>query len=177
MNTNTEEWGNIELPGLSDEELFKKNWNYVAANREKANDPNFIKKLSDKISQSYIDNPELIERRRISSKNYMMKKILDPEYKEFIKNRNKTQVNDPAYKNALAKGIEKRNSNTDFIKKVTSRPKKPLVTPDGIFPCRNDAAKFYKFDPAYINTKMKKFPEQYYYISQEEYILLTGKEV
>jgi hypothetical protein len=30
-NTNTEEWGNIELPGLSDEVLYKKKWNQVAA--------------------------------------------------------------------------------------------------------------------------------------------------
>lgn len=29
--TQTEEWGNIELPGLSDEELFRKKWNQVAA--------------------------------------------------------------------------------------------------------------------------------------------------
>jgi hypothetical protein len=34
MNTNTEEWGNIELPGLSDEELFKKNWNLSRKSNE-----------------------------------------------------------------------------------------------------------------------------------------------
>lgn len=31
MSTNTEVWGNIELPGLSDEVLYKKKWNQVAA--------------------------------------------------------------------------------------------------------------------------------------------------
>lgn len=30
-NAATEEWGNIELPGLSDEVLYKKKWNQVAA--------------------------------------------------------------------------------------------------------------------------------------------------
>lgn len=34
MNTNTEEWGNIELPGLSDEELFKKKWNLSRKNNQ-----------------------------------------------------------------------------------------------------------------------------------------------
>lgn len=32
--TKDNEWGNIELPGLSDEELFAKNWNLVASLRE-----------------------------------------------------------------------------------------------------------------------------------------------
>jgi hypothetical protein len=30
-NTNTQEWGNIELPGISDEVLYKKKWAQVAA--------------------------------------------------------------------------------------------------------------------------------------------------
>lgn len=33
-NKDKDEWGNIELPGLSDEELYSKNWNKVAAIRE-----------------------------------------------------------------------------------------------------------------------------------------------
>lgn len=35
------EWGNIELPGLSDEELFRRNWNRVAAMREKHQDSDY----------------------------------------------------------------------------------------------------------------------------------------
>jgi len=38
-----EVWGNVELPGLSDEELLSKNWNKVAAGKDRAeilvNDP------------------------------------------------------------------------------------------------------------------------------------------
>jgi hypothetical protein len=33
-NTNTEQWGNIELPGLSDEKLFNTNWEKLAIMRE-----------------------------------------------------------------------------------------------------------------------------------------------
>jgi len=36
MNT---EWGNIELPGLSDEELYAKNWNRSATMQKKHLDP------------------------------------------------------------------------------------------------------------------------------------------
>lgn len=55
MNTNTEEWGNIELPGLSDEELFKRHWEAEARARERNNDPIYWKKLKnglDKRSKS-----------------------------------------------------------------------------------------------------------------------------
>jgi hypothetical protein len=50
-----EEWGNIELPGLSDEKLFNTNWNrkrtsyqrewFRKFNQKKANDPKFLKRL------------------------------------------------------------------------------------------------------------------------------------
>lgn len=34
MSTSTEQWGNIELPGLSDEKLFATNWHHVAVNKQ-----------------------------------------------------------------------------------------------------------------------------------------------
>jgi hypothetical protein len=51
-NTNTEQWGNIELPGLSDEKLYGKNWNfsrkgnktYHAAMTNLHKDPSFVEK-------------------------------------------------------------------------------------------------------------------------------------
>lgn len=42
MINDKDEWGNIELPGLSDEELYSKNWNIIASNREKAKDPKWV---------------------------------------------------------------------------------------------------------------------------------------
>ena len=44
-----EEWGNIELPGLSDEELYAKNWNRVAINKERFADLDFKKKHQEAI--------------------------------------------------------------------------------------------------------------------------------
>lgn len=40
-NTNTEQWGNIELPGLPDEVLFKKNWALSGALKAKWADPKY----------------------------------------------------------------------------------------------------------------------------------------
>jgi hypothetical protein len=40
-----EEWGNIELPGLSDQELYAKNWNKVEASLRKHKDQEFRKKF------------------------------------------------------------------------------------------------------------------------------------
>ena len=45
INTNTETWGNIELPGLSDEELLTRNWESVARNRERNKNPEYWKQL------------------------------------------------------------------------------------------------------------------------------------
>lgn len=44
-----EQWGNIELPGLSDEELFKKNWNLISAIRERYKDDEYRKKHAESI--------------------------------------------------------------------------------------------------------------------------------
>ena len=42
----SDEWGNTNLPGLSDEELFNPRINVKLANKQKANDPNFRENLS-----------------------------------------------------------------------------------------------------------------------------------
>ena len=47
MNENNE-WGNISLPGLSDEKLFNKNWNKVAAGLENKNNVKLLKLAKQK---------------------------------------------------------------------------------------------------------------------------------
>jgi hypothetical protein len=54
---------------------------------------------------------------------------------------------------------------------------KPLITPDGPMRSRRDAATFYNVDITTIGTWLHKKSDQFYYISQEEYIMLTGKEI
>lgn len=42
-----EEWGNIELPGLSDEKLFNTNWEKIGQGRHNALDPTWQKKQAE----------------------------------------------------------------------------------------------------------------------------------
>ena len=72
--TDDEEWGNIELPGLSDEELFNTNWNRVAAIQEMHKgraraemDPKWRKQRSEK---QRLNNPDMRERIKASLKKY-----------------------------------------------------------------------------------------------------------
>jgi hypothetical protein len=51
MTKEKDEWGNIELPGLSDSELYNKNWNLVAAAQERYNDLEFRKKHKEAVQK------------------------------------------------------------------------------------------------------------------------------
>jgi hypothetical protein len=45
-----------------------------------------------------------------------------------------------------------------------SKRKKPLMTPDGIFDSRREAAKHFHYGENWVSTQMKKYPDQYYYL-------------
>jgi len=222
MNTNTEEWGNIELPGLSDEELFKKNWNYVAAGQDRANNPKwrennlkanqnrkerlgpeYSKRVSDAQRLRY-DNMSEEERREMSIRSKTVWE--DPEFvekmkafysspeqiekhtkqvrevakrsdwKEKVKILNKEKRKNSEHIKRHQEAIDKRTQDPEWRKKQAQRSK-PLVTPNGIFPSRKDAAAFYQVQTPVMNDRMKRYPNEYYYISHEEYIMLTGKDI
>ena len=58
LTKDKDEWGNIELPGLSDEELLTKNWNVVAAAQERSKNTtwreNQAKVNAQKKGKSYV---------------------------------------------------------------------------------------------------------------------------
>jgi hypothetical protein len=58
-----DEWGNIELPGLSDEELYEKNWNY-----SRKHNPNYIKSI-EKLTNDLEFQKKRIEAVKLSAKN------------------------------------------------------------------------------------------------------------
>ena len=65
------------------------------------------------------------------------------------------------------------------LKHIHQRAKKqmvPIVTREGIFQCAQAWADVVKKDKAMFGHWAKKLPNEYYRISQEEYILLTGKD-
>lgn len=164
-----DEWGNIELPGLSDEELFTKNWNVVAANRDKAKDPKWIEAQKEGNAVRWLDpefrkknkeryqDPELAEKIRI--KNQTLAK--DPTWLEKMKSINENKRKDPAHIERHQTAVDIRTKDPDWQKTVK---RKSIQTPDGIFESRVAAAKFYNVKPPVINFRLKKYPDQYYYI-------------
>lgn len=98
-NTTTVEWGNIELPGLSDEELFRKNWNQVAAARERSKDPKWIEANTKRLK-----DPEYLKKLSNSLRN-----------SEKIKIANKKKGNDPEFRKAVSLGAKKHTSNPNYV--------------------------------------------------------------
>ena len=49
-------------------------------------------------------------------------------------------------------------------KEVIEKLCKKIQTPDGIFKSRNEAAAFYNIKPATLSFRLKKYPDQYFYI-------------
>ena len=62
MTNKKDEWGNIELPGLSDKELFEKNWNRIAGVREAYQDP--LKREAQRKKASYPKTQDHCEKLR-----------------------------------------------------------------------------------------------------------------
>jgi hypothetical protein len=176
---------------------------WYKANSKRLEDPNYVIRQSQ-VQKTRIANLSEEERIEISiraKKNWQNEEYVNrmrafystPEYKEYITKRNKEIANRPEIKQKISKlnkdkrldpahikkhqeAVNKRTQNPEWRKKQTERSK-PMVTPDGIFKSRKDAAEFYQVKTPVMNSRMNRYPDQYYYISQEEYFMLTGKDI
>lgn len=168
MTKDKDEWGNIELPGLSDEELFGKNWTRIAARQQLSNDPEFRKQHLAGIAK------------RNNSKSFadsIKQRQFDPSYKqkllEGIANRNIDYSfrHTEEYKQKHRKGMQNLKSDPSYMdvrKEVGKQNSKRIQTPDGIFDSRKLAAEHYKVDPAMISYRLKRYPDQYYYLENTD---------
>ena len=67
----------------------------------------------------------------------------------------------------LGKLISERLKSSEKFAAYQKRTRKPIQTPDGIFESRRAAAEHYGFkDPTRINGKIKRFPDEWYYINK-----------
>ena len=141
-NTNTEEWGNIELPGLSDDELFKKNWNRVAAGSENKNNEKLLK-LAERKKQ---DPNFSLTMQQVSAKrdeNYYLK------LKQGIESRDNTYQSRsnqrPEVRKKISESLKARTKTQEHLDKVAEKNRarsKPIHTPYGLFPSRKLAAEY-----------------------------------
>ena len=92
------------------------------------------------------------------------------DWKKNVSEANRRKAQDPEWLEANLKGAQKKVNNPNWKESVKRRAKKrckSIQTPDGIFESRNAAAEFYGKDPAVISGRMKKYPDQYYYIDDK----------
>lgn len=149
------EWGNIELPGVSDEKLFNTNWNKVAAIQEmvkkRSNGPWKEKNL--KFLTELSENPKWKKKHD----NAMSKLSKDLTWLENQKKAGANRSKDPKWQ--------------ENHKKAINATKKMIQTPYGIFESRVDAVR-YMSDLGIINASrkvdawLKSKPDEYYYLDK-----------
>ena len=146
MTHDNDEWGNIELPGFSDEDLFSENINFRLAAKGRWSDPkirkNYLsgfreradnltdeqrKALSVKSKLAYAnmsqEQKDLLTQEKLERwqdeeyRNRMMEYYNTPEYKEYITQRNRDLALDPSWKKKVSKNNKAKRANTEHVKR------------------------------------------------------------
>lgn len=227
-NLNNEQWGNIQLPGLSDDKLLKTNWNQVTASRERSSRPDWkeanAKHNKNQRGKSWVrdakenDDAAYLEWKKLHDAG-SAKNPDNPEWLAKIQESNRSRNSKPEFIEKVKSGLKRyAENNSDIIKaknhKSNTNPQhianrkvgmkefwndpvasaaarkarsdtnsKPFKTPIGVFPSLTNASLEYnkiknnKNGRKWLYSMMKRYPEEYYYIPKEEYIMLTGKEI
>lgn len=143
-----------------------------------------ISLMSDHQINLTISNKEKAQDSEWREKN---KKILQDrsksdDWKQKHATAMKAKFDDPDYVEKHAKAMKARNNNLEFLSVIKDLSKKPIKTPYGIFKSITAAGEYEqlyhnkKFNPNRF-TKLLKTPNSgYYYISKEEYQMLTGDQ-
>jgi hypothetical protein len=145
-------WGNIELPGLCDEELLKKDWN-----------------KSRKHIPGWHDTQKQVGSKRKEStvwKEAMQARNASAEWKENVGVASRKRSADPTYQQNIRQAVRESNS-------------KAIMTPEGQFEVISDACRYY-FDnkltkrstlgsvEKWIRTLIKKPDSGFYLIGDDE---------
>jgi hypothetical protein len=195
-NSNLQEdikWGNIELPGVSDETLLTTNWNHKDAvnnywnspqgkqqkeinkirsellNKERLNDPEYKKRIV-KISTAIAKNPERNKKLSKSSQEFWNsekgKQTRSQQQKKNWQENYETMskgLKERFADGKLGKKISERLKSSVKVKELAQKQSNEIHTPDGIFPSRKAAAEFYGIHPTGINRRLSNDPKNYYY--------------
>ena len=150
-NTNlqdVESWGNVELPGLSDEELHSKNWNRITGLRE------HYKKVSAEAEQLRGAKITMAKLENHPTKGTKLSK---------------------EWKDAVSKSL-KGKPKPPRTKKHREAMMKPCMTPDGPFESTKAATAHWGYSWAEnVTNKIKRGHEGWYWITREEYERLTDE--
>jgi len=159
---------------------FKASDTQLQAFTEKSADPEHLKTLQEK-------GKKLKDIRGESWKHNhdkAMKNLAnDPNWRELQQQGSLARSQKEEWKENHNLGIELRSNNENWLKNKALAKMKPCVTPLGIFRSCKDAGEEYNKTRNVTNGKnavynrLKKNTEGYKYITIEEYIMLTGKDL
>ena len=197
MINDKDEWGNISVPGITDQELYTKDWNKIGAIKQYyKNNPDASQQISDRIKNRHkketIDQKKnRIEKTKNTSgwqqnnsllKEKQKKPLITPSgifesimsasqyynvdvstIKNYIKN------NPIQWKYLHSSDIPKgKKQSTEVIDNRIKKNQKKIMTPMGLFDSRKDAAEGNNVSLVTVSTKVKKYPDQWYYIKSQE---------
>jgi hypothetical protein len=150
----TEEWGNIELPGLSDEELLSKDWHKVGINKDRFSN----KEFKDSHRQAIIKAVNTDEVK--AKKKKAQKKFRTESY-----NKKHKEVMEKLYASAdWQNKVKKANANPIRNQKIREAHARGVFTPLGKFLTLGEAAKAHNITSEGIRYRIKTKPKDYYYI-------------
>jgi hypothetical protein len=179
-------WQSIDWDEKPQPDLLKKSDHHVnlgRANRLKANDKQITEKISESVKKSYINQPELKEKRKKIFLETQEKNLKDPSYRKKIQEKNQNQYNDPAYLKAYYDGIEKRNSSLEWKNSISNAAEKrkndpiwcqfmkekhgvKVSTPHGIFNTMGEAAHACNISTVTLKTYIDLGKEGYFVIGR-----------
>jgi hypothetical protein len=117
MINDQDEWGNIQLPGLSDEELYARNWNRVAASQDSsqrlAQDPEYIEKLRQGQQQA-LANPKTVQARQQAQRRAGETKRNSSEYQQVMDQVNKKKAQKPDFAENVRQGALKKLQDPEY---------------------------------------------------------------
>ena len=176
---NKEVWGNIELPGLSDEELFTKDWNKIAAQQETFKDPKRQETHKEMLKQRSNDpkwnkNVKQGYKKRLTDPKAVAnhQKAIDQRatktnwYENTVK-KNQAMAKDPEYLRKHQEGMDKVKQTDEWKESVKQRGlkrRKTIQTPYGIFHGLTECAKQLGIHTCTVRYKMTHNPTEWHFI-------------
>lgn len=159
MSNKKDEWGNISLPGLSDQDLYETNWNMVAHAQTKRNNPEFSQRMSQVAHQRNTD-PAYVE-----SQLHGVRHKRDNTYQAECNSR-------PEVRAKISTAMQARTKSQQHQDRVAEQNRlrsKTIQTPYGQFASRRLAVEF-MLAQGVVNASrkldkwLKTQPTEYYYI-------------
>lgn len=152
--------------------------NKAQSSRELAQDPEW--QAAHKVgAEKRKQNPNFIK----SMITGAAKRESNEEFKKKRAEKNRRQATDPDYLKSLNEGVARRNADPEYQKTLLKSAEEKLMrkgfilTPAGIHLRQPESAEANSISVGTLQKRIKNKVEGYRYISKEEYIILTGKEI